>query len=93
MKTCHSCPKDEIFGAGWEVMDKVLKAGFIVPPLIVNFRWTEGRRRCQKVVFYPFVPRTHIKKRTLSPQARRAGYRVFNYVGLSDLPQSVVFER
>jgi hypothetical protein len=93
VKTCNTRPKDEIFGAGWEIMDKVLKAGFMVPPLLVNFRWTERRARRQRVTFYPFVPRTHIRKRVLSERARRAGYQVFNYVGLSELPQSVVFEK
>jgi hypothetical protein len=93
VKTCNARPKDEIFGAGWEVMDKVLKAGFMAPPLLVNFRWVEKRSRRQQVIFYPFVPRSHIRKRVLSDRARRAGYQVFNYVALSSLPHMVLFEK
>lgn len=37
VKTNNCKPKDVIFGAGWEIMDKVMKSGFTVPPLIANF--------------------------------------------------------
>jgi hypothetical protein len=36
---------------------------------------------------------TALKKYTLSPEARRANYRMFNYVGLGDLPHFVLFSR
>jgi hypothetical protein len=93
IKTSNSKPKSVILGAGWDVMEKVLKAGFFVPPLIVNFKWTEKGNQKQKIIFYPFIPRDNLKKRTLSENARRAKYRMFNYVGLDKLPSIVLFEK
>ena len=93
VKTNRGKPTDEIFGAGWEIMDKVLKSGFMVPPLLSNFKWTEHCRERQKIIFYPFVPKSHLKKRQLSPTARRANYKMFNYVGLKKLPSFVLYER
>ncbi|KKU46907.1 MAG: hypothetical protein UX62_C0003G0005 [Microgenomates group bacterium GW2011_GWA2_46_7] len=82
VKTNQCKPKSEIFGAGWEIMDKVLKSGFQVPSLIANYKWDRG----QEIRFYPFIPKTNLKKRTLSPTARRANYKMFNYIGLDKLP-------
>jgi len=93
VKTNNSKPKDEIFGAGWEIIDKVLKSGFMVPPLITNFKWTEKGRVKQKIIFYPFIPKDHLKKRQLSATAKRANYKMFNYVRLSELPHFVVYSK
>ncbi len=93
VKTNNSKPKSEIFGAGWEIIDKVLKSGFMMPPLIANFKWKEKEVEHQKIIFYPFIPRMHLKKRQLSPTARRANYKMFNYVGLDKLPQFVLYEK
>ncbi len=82
VKTNHCQPKSIIFGAGWDIMNKVLKSGFITPPLIVNFKWEGG----QEVRFYPFVPKKNLKMHQLSATARRANYKMFNYVGLEQLP-------
>jgi len=92
VKTNNTKPKNEIFGAGWEIIDKVLKSGFMVPPLIANFKWVEGGKKKQKILFFPFVPRTHLKKRQLSPTARRANYKMFNYIGLNKLPCLCLYE-
>ncbi len=93
VKTNSSKPADEIFGAGWEIMDKVLKSGYMIPPLLVNFKWMENGRERQTIIFYPFIPKSHLKKRQLSPDARRANYKMFNYVGLQALPRFVVYEK
>lgn len=61
VKTNNSKPKSEIFGAGWDIMDKVLKSGFMIPPLIVNFKWKEKDIEHQKVLFYPFIPKSNVK--------------------------------
>ena len=82
VKTNNSKPCDTIFGAGWDIMNKTLKAGYQVPQLIVNFKWKSG----QEIRFYPFIPKEHLRKRVLSPQAKRANYAMFNYIGLSKLP-------
>ena len=88
IKTQLTEPKDTVFGAGWEIMEKTLKAGYQIPPLIVNFK----SKNTQRIRFYPFIPRRNIKKRTLSKKARRANYKMFNYVGLSKLPYFTLYE-
>lgn len=93
VKTNNSKPKSEIFGAGWEIIDKVLKSGFMMPPLIVNFKWKEKEIEHQKIMFYPFIPRSHLKKRQLSSTARRASYKMFNYVKLGELPNFILYEK
>jgi len=93
VKTNNSKPKSEIFGAGWEIIDKVLKSGFMMPPLIVNFKWNEKEIGRHRIIFYPFIPRANLKKRQLSPTARRANYKMFNYVGLDKLPSFILYEK
>ena len=93
IKTNKSKPKASILGAGWEIMDKVLKSGFIVPPLITNFRWTENEVEKQEIRFYPFVPKNNLKKYTLSESARRANYKMFRYVGLDELPYFELYKK
>ncbi len=89
IKTQHSKPKDVIFGAGWEIIDKISKAGYAIPPLIVNFVWLNH----QEIRFYPFIPKNNLRKRVLSSKARRANYKMFNYVGLTKLPYFVLYKR
>lgn len=92
IKTNRSKPKNEIFGAGWDIMDKVLKSGYLMPPLIANFKWSDKSGKHQKIIFYPFVPKKNLKVRKLSETARRANYKMFNYTGLDNLPSFVLFE-
>jgi DNA-directed RNA polymerase subunit RPC12/RpoP len=89
VKTNNCKPKDEIFGAGWDIVEKVLKSGFIAPPLFVNFKWGEE----QVIWFFPFIPKKNLKKRQLSATARRSNYKMFNYIGLLDLPYFEVYEK
>jgi hypothetical protein len=93
IKTNQSKPKKEIFGAGWEIMDKVLKSGFITPPLIANFKWTDNELQKHEIRFYPFIPKKNLKHRTLSPTARRANYKMFNYIGLDKLPYFILYQK
>lgn len=86
VKTNLSKPKSVIFGAGWEIMDKVLRSGYITPPLIANFKWFENGVERQEIRFYPFVPKLNLKKYKLSETARRANYWMFRYIGLDKLP-------
>ena len=91
VKTNQSKPKKEIFGAGWQIVDKVLKSGYLMAPLIANFQWKEGGTEKQEIRFYPFIPKKNLKKRKLSATARRANYEMFNYTGLDKLPFFVVY--
>jgi DNA-directed RNA polymerase subunit RPC12/RpoP len=93
VKTSNSKPKSELFGAGWEIMDKVTRSGYMIPSLIANYKWTEKGIDHHKIVFYPFIPKENLKKRILSPTARRANYKMFNYIGLDKLPYFVLFDR
>jgi DNA-directed RNA polymerase subunit RPC12/RpoP len=93
VKTNASKPKSVIFGAGWDIMDKVLKSGFITPPLFVNFKWVERGKSRQEIRFYPFVPKVNLRKYQLSPTARRANYKMFNYIGLDKLPYFLVYSK
>jgi len=93
VKTNNSKPKGEVFGAGWDIMEKVLKSGFITPPLFVNFKWSGDAKAHQEIRFYPFVPRKNLLHYQLSPQARRANYRMFRYAGLNRLPHFVLYKK
>lgn len=92
VKTNNSKPKKEILGAGWEIMEKVLKSGYTTPPLIANFKW-DDKGGHQEIRFYPFVPKANLKKYTLSPTARRANYKMFRYVGLDILPHFLFYQK
>lgn len=74
-------------------MDKVLKSGFITPPLITNYKWAEKGTDHQEIRFYPFVPKKNLKLRTLSAEARRANYKMFNYTELDKLPYFTLYKK
>ena len=93
VKTNQSKPKNVVFGAGWDIMEKVLKSGFITPPIFLNFRWQEKGKEKQEIRFYPFVPKANLRKYQLSPKARRANYKMFNYIGLDKLPHFVMYQK
>lgn len=93
VKTNHSKPKDVVFGAGWEIMDKVLKSGFITPPIFANFKWSEKETSKQEIRFYPFIPKKNLRKYKLSEKARRSNYWMFSYIGLDKLPYFVVYKK
>ena len=92
VKTNNSKPKSVIFGAGWDIMEKVLKSGFITPPLITNFIWKDTTGDHQEIRFYPFIPKKNLKMHQLSPTARRANYKMFNYIGIDKLPYFTVYK-
>ena len=93
IKTANNKPSSVIRGAGWDIMEKVLKAGILPPLLILNFKWKEKGKQFQEIRFYPFVPKSHLKKYTLSPEARRANYRMFNYVNMDKLPYVTLYQK
>ena len=93
VKTNNCKCKGIIFGAGWEIMDKVLKSGFITPPIFTNFKWTEKGASKQEIRFYPFIPKKNLKKYKLSEKARRANYWMFRYEGLDKLPYFVMYKK
>ncbi|MEZ4103321.1 MAG: hypothetical protein R3B55_02045 [Candidatus Paceibacterota bacterium] len=78
VKTNGSKPKPIIFGAGWDIIEKVMRSGYMVPPLITNFKWKEKAIDRQEIRFYPFVPKVNLKIHKLSkPLVVRC--KMFNY--------------
>jgi DNA-directed RNA polymerase subunit RPC12/RpoP len=92
VKTNQSKPKSIVFGAGWQIMNKVLKSGFMTPPLFLNFQWQEKDATKQEIRFYPFVPKKNLSNYRLSEKARRANYEMFTYVGMDKLPYFLVYK-
>jgi DNA-directed RNA polymerase subunit RPC12/RpoP len=93
VKTNNCEPKNIILGAGYDIYEKVLKAGYLSPPLIVNFKWKVDNKLQQKIIFYPFVAKWNIDKYKLSPSARRANYMMFKYIKLDEIPSMVLYEK
>jgi len=93
VKTNQSKPKSVVFGAGWQIMNKVLKSGFITPPLFLNFKWTEKGREKQEIRFHPFVPKKNLSNYRLSKAARRANYEMFTYIGMDKLPYFPTYKK
>ena len=91
VKTNQSKPKSVVFGAGWQIMNKVLKSGYMTPPLFLNFKWIEKGVQRQEVRFYPFVPKKNLSNYRLSETARRANYEMFTYTGMDSLPYFLVY--
>ena len=92
VKTASCPPRTTVLGAGWDILSKVVKSGYMIPPLIVNYRWPKPSLENQVIRFYPFVPLENVRKYQLSPTARRANYRMFSYIGLSTLPHFVLYD-
>ena len=93
IKTANHRPSSVIRGAGWDIMEKVLKAGILPPLLILNFKWGEKDTKFQEIRLYPFVPKSHLKKYTLSPSTKRPNYRMFNYVNMDELPYITLYKK
>lgn len=93
VKTNNSSPKRIIFGAGWDIVSKVMKSGYMVPPLITNFKWKDKEGIHQEIRFYPFIPKMNLKMRQLSPTARRANYKMFNYIGIDEIPSFLMYKK
>ncbi len=93
VKTNGSKPKPVIFGAGWDIIEKVMKSGYMVPPLITNFKWKDKEGDHQEIRFYPFVPKVNLKMHKLSETARRANYKMFNYIGIDEIPFFTLYKK
>lgn len=96
VKTNNCKPKSEIFGATWDVMDKVLKAGFTIPVLLVNFKWLEDGKKYSEIRFYPFIPHKNIKKRFVEIKKPKRELWMFNYIGMDNMksvPYFVLYQK
>jgi hypothetical protein len=91
VKTTRSKPKNVILGAGWNIMDKVIKSGHLIPPLIVNFKWMEKSEVRQEIRFYPFISKKNLTKYKLSETHRQANYLMFKYTGLDNIAYQTLY--
>lgn len=89
VKTVNSKQKNILFGAGWDIMCKVLKSGYMIPPLFLNFKWNHH----QEIRFYPFIPKINLQNYQLSSTARRANYKMFHYKNMNQLPYFKVYSK
>ncbi|MBI2018996.1 hypothetical protein HYS96_04840 [Candidatus Daviesbacteria bacterium] len=90
VKTVSNKPQASIYGAGWDIYEKVLKAGHLSPPLFINFRWETKAGFRREIRFYPFIAKGNIQKYQLSSTARRANYKMFKYVKLDRIPYMIL---
>ncbi len=93
IKTSKSKPKRTVYGSTWNITDHVLKSGYLMPPLFINFKWAEKDVARQEIRFYPFVPKQNLRPRTLPETAKRAGLKMFDYIGLDTLPHFVLYRK
>src|SRR5258708_7106676 len=61
-----------ISGAGWNILDKALKAGFIIPPLIINSK--------SDIRFYPYIPKSALIKRLADIKSSNRKYWMFDKI-------------
>jgi len=93
VKTNMKKPSDSILGAGYDIYEKVFKAGYLLPPLFTNFKWKDkDGTDHQEIRFYPLISKKNVQSYRLSETARRANYRMFRYVGLNSAPYLVMIE-
>lgn len=90
IKTNSTRPHKIIFGAGWDIVEKVLKSGYLMPPLITNFVWKEDGIKKQEIRFYPFITKKSLISRTAHIRNGNREYRMFNY-NLENLPYFVLY--
>jgi len=90
--TNGSKPHDVIRGAGWDIINKVLKSGVLVPPLIVNFKWKQKNKQRQEIRFYPFIKKANLMNYTANIKSRERMYKMFNY-NLKGMKYYVLYEK
>ncbi len=93
VKTNNGSPRNEIFGSGYTVLRHSMAIGQLIPPLIANFVWSEGRSARQLIVFYPMITKRNIRTRKRGAGGSHPGYEEFNYIGMKDAPSQVLYER
>ena len=92
VKTNQCKPKAVLFGACWQIMNKVLKSGYMTPALFLNFKWTEKDKQRQEIRFYPFISKTSLMNYTANIKSRGRVYKMFNY-NLRGMKYYVLFSK
>lgn len=79
VKSANSKPRNIVRGAGWDIMNKVLKSGSLVPPLITNNKWVAKGRHKQEIRFYPFIGKDKLVSYQADIKSQKRQYKMFNY--------------
>ncbi len=77
----------KIRGSGWDILDKALKVGMIIPPVIINLK--------KEIRFYPYISKSAITKRLATIKQKNKEprkYMMFNY-DLKDLKYYVLLKK
>lgn len=86
----HSPYKSKtVRGAGWYILEKSMKAGSLIPSLIVNYKWAEVGQAKQEIRFYPFILKQNLKASLRKIKKKNGGIRehwMFDYIRLNELP-------
>lgn len=85
VKTNRCKPQTKIRGAGWDILDKTLRSGYLMPPLITNYVWKEGNEEKQEIRLYPFITKTSLIVRTANIKSHHRKHKMFDY-NLKHLP-------
>lgn len=92
VKSSSSKPHNVIRGAGWDIMESVLRSGYLIPPLMVNFKWMAQGVEKQEIRFYPFIKTTNLKKRLANIKSKNRMHWMFDY-NLKNLPYFIVYQK
>ena len=87
IKSSNLPPSKNVRGAGYDIIDKINKGGFLIPMLIVYYKWNGNH----KILFYPFIKKENIKRNS-HPLKNRPNYYMFNYIRLDKLNPIELFK-
>ena len=94
VKTTATEPKSTIRGAGWQILNAARRTGQQMPPMIYVANVGKAAKGDPVIRFYPFIPRSHLKPYQAFPDGHpRAGYKLFNYIRMNQLPSFVLDSR
>ncbi len=97
IKTSGSSPyaSKTVRGSGWDILEKSVKAGALIPSLIVNYKWDEDGQQRQEIRFYPFLLKANLKE-SLRNIKQKTGkirkYWMFDYTDLNRLPFFTLYQ-
>lgn len=91
IKTIASKPTNTLRGAGWNPMNNILRAGHLVPSLIVHFTWKEKGKRCRDIRFYPFIQKNRLNRYIADIRSANRRHPMFGY-NLKDLPYITLYK-
>lgn len=81
----------KVYGAGWDILEKVLKAGYLVPPVMVNYKWPKENPQQHEIRFYPFLMVKNLKPRVAYINHGKRVYNMFDY-DFKELPYFTLYK-